>query len=43
MERFRGLDLFVRRGRVVLCRGDSGANTLPSGVDLVGSFDCMND
>ncbi|WP_437741459.1 hypothetical protein WMF39_38370 [Sorangium sp. So ce1504] len=31
------------RGRVFLCSRHSGAITLPSGVDLVGSFDCTND
>ncbi|XYH95851.1 hypothetical protein ACMHYB_50005 [Sorangium sp. So ce1128] len=31
------------RGRVFLCGNYSGATELPSGVDIVGSFDCMND
>ncbi|WP_437577608.1 hypothetical protein [Sorangium sp. So ce887] len=31
------------RGRVFLCSRHSDAITLPSGVDLVGSFDCTND
>lgn len=31
------------RGRVFFCGSHSGAITLPSGVDLIGSFDCLNE